>query len=243
MMRANHRPMPPGADHQDFERAAALAAHEMAGPLGTATAALALLRARLDADDDQGVELIGIASRHLRIAQLQTSRLAQLATGARVPTAIPTDLDLLAREVIDDLALSELAHHTSAVASEGPAHAVIDPDQVRQVLYNLLSNAASYSPRGREIVLEVSQDPQHVFLRVRDQGHGVAPEAADRIFEPYVRGHGSASGLGLGLALSRDIARQHGGELILEPAPRGGAVFLLSLPRGAGSSAASSSGA
>jgi signal transduction histidine kinase len=221
---------PSPADQQDFERAASLAAHEMAGPLSTATAAVDLLRTRLD-DDATASELVAIAARHLRIARLQTSRLAQLASGPRAPEPVRTDLAALAREVVDDLALSELVHHPTAVESDGPVHAPVDPDQIRQTLYNLLTNAANYSPRGREIVIGISQEPDRVLLRVRDQGHGVAPESIERIFEPYQRGHDEAPGLGLGLALSRGIARSHGGDLTFEPAPRGGAVFLLTLPR------------
>jgi signal transduction histidine kinase len=222
---------PPPGGRVDFERAATLAAHEMAGPLTTTAAAIELLRVRLDADDPVASELLETATRHLRIAQLQTSRLARLAAVPRAPVTAATELGGLAREVVNDLSLSELAEHPTEATSDGAAIAEVDVDLIRQALYNLLTNAASYSPPGREIVLEVSQDPEHVMLRVRDQGHGVAPEIAGRIFEPYERGQDDGSGLGLGLALSRDIARQHGGDLDLEPAPKGGAVFLLTLPR------------
>jgi two-component system, OmpR family, sensor histidine kinase KdpD len=221
----------PQVECEDFESAASLAAHEMAGPLSTATAAIDLLRTRLDAEDEIASDLVSTATRHLRIARLQTARLAQLASGPRPPELRSTDLDMLVREVVGDLTLSELAHHPTAVESSGRAEAAVDPDQIRQALYNLLTNAATYSPRGRAIVIEVSQSGDQVLLRVRDQGHGVAPEAADRIFEPYQRGQADAPGLGLGLALSRDIARNHGGDLTLEPAPKGGAEFLLKLPR------------
>jgi signal transduction histidine kinase len=215
-----------------FERAGAMAAHEMAGPLTTATVAIELLRWRLDPDDPQAHDLLDTATRQLRIARLQTSRLAQLTAGAGTPQLVATDLGHLAREVVGDLALSELAGHPTSVESEGPTDAPVDPDQIRQALYNLLINAATYSPSGRDIVVELSRDDEHVWVRVRDQGHGVAPEAVDLIFEPYQRGRADAPGLGLGLALSRDIARRHGGELALEPAPKGGAVFVLTLPRG-----------
>lgn len=235
-MSVHHHPRTLDDDRQDFERAASLAAHELIGPLSTATAAVELLRARLDTDDVVVSDLIATTARQLRMAQLQTSRLAQLAVGPRTPATVPTDLDTLAREVVHDLALSGLAHHPTDVVSEGTVVAVVDPDLVRQVLYNLLSNAANYSPPGRAIVVEVTGDTQRILLRVRDQGHGVAPEAVARIFEPYQRGHDDASGLGMGLALSRDIARRHGGDLTFEPAPQGGAVFLLTLPQHAPSS-------
>lgn len=222
------------ADRQDFARAASFAAHELAGPLSTATVALELLASRLDRDDATASDLVATAVRQLRIAQLQSSRLGQLAHGPRAPQTTPTDLRALAHEIVDDLVLSDLAHHPTFVESDGPVEAPVDPDQIRQALYNLLSNAAHYSPRGRTIVVDVSEDPGHAYLRVRDQGHGVSPEFADRIFEPYQReqrDHVMRPGLGLGLAISRAIARGHGGDLTLEPAPKGGAEFLLSLPR------------
>jgi signal transduction histidine kinase len=237
-MSVHHHPRTSNDDRQAFEQAASLAAHELIGPLSTATAAVELLRARLDTGDVVVSDLIATTARQLRMAQLQASRLGQLAAGPRTPAPVPTDLDVLAREVIHDLALSELAHHRTEVISEGTAVAVVDPDLVRQVLYNLLSNAANYSPHGRTIVVEVTKDTQRIMLRVRDQGQGVAPEAVARIFEPYQRGHDDAPGLGMGLAISRDIARRHGGDLTLdlEPASQGGAVFLLTLPRHAPSS-------
>ena len=110
-----------------------------------------------------------------------------------------------------------------------------DPDRIRQVLENLVSNAVKHSPEGANIILEVSTDTRAdgrwATVSVRDFGQGVAPEVLPQIFERFVGGRGTA-GLGLGLYLAHGIALAHGGTLSVESPPGDGATFRLSLPLG-----------
>jgi signal transduction histidine kinase len=113
---------------------------------------------------------------------------------------------------------------------EGLPDVWVDEDQIHQVLLNLLQNAISYSPVGGRIRFEASRRPDGdcVVLRVGNEGPRVPGELAERIFEPFfTTRHPSA---GMGLAISRRIALDHGGSLRVESPPEGGAVFALELP-------------
>jgi two-component system, NtrC family, sensor histidine kinase HydH len=107
----------------------------------------------------------------------------------------------------------------------------VDPDQLQQVLINLLTNAAQAMPAGGRVFIEGERAPDgETRLRVRDDGPGVAAEARYRIFEALFTT--KAKGSGLGLALCRRILEAHGGSIELEATPKG-ASFLLALPAAA----------
>jgi signal transduction histidine kinase len=110
-----------------------------------------------------------------------------------------------------------------------------DPERVRQILLNLLTNAIKFTPSGGSIEVFCEADPVCLMMRVRDTGIGVPPDKLDTIFEPFVQldrhqAHGRA-GAGLGLAISRDLARAMKGELEVESQTGEGSTFTLSLPR------------
>lgn len=108
-----------------------------------------------------------------------------------------------------------------------------DPERVGQVLRNLLSNAAKYSPDGTPIELRAIGENRRVRIEVADRGQGIHPEDVARIFEKFGRGRGqksqAGSGAGLGLYLSRRIVRSHGTELTVQTRPGGGSVFGFEL--------------
>ena len=106
-----------------------------------------------------------------------------------------------------------------------------DPERIGQVLRNLLSNAAKYSPEGTPIELRVIDKKGRVRLEVADRGPGIHPDDVTRIFEKFGRGREDRKtpGVGLGLYLSRRIVRGHGSELTVEARPGGGSVFGFDL--------------
>jgi signal transduction histidine kinase len=123
----------------------------------------------------------------------------------------------------------------SSIAARG------DPERVTQILVNLLSNAIKFTPSGGHISADCAATDDTVTIRVSDTGVGIAAPKHETIFEPFIQlKEGLAereSGVGLGLAISRDLARAMHGDLTVESAEGEGARFTLSLPRGDGSPA------
>jgi signal transduction histidine kinase len=110
-----------------------------------------------------------------------------------------------------------------------------DPERVTQILINLLSNAIKFTPAGGHIGVECGVKGETVTICVSDTGIGISEEAHETIFEPFIQlREGLAdrdSGVGLGLAISRDLARAMNGDLAVESSAGNGARFILSLPR------------
>ena len=118
-----------------------------------------------------------------------------------------------------------------------PAMTVLaDPNRLQQILLNLLTNAVKFTPAGGEIAVLCESEGDRVRIRVRDTGIGIDPENLQRIFSPFVQVDPSAShapashGVGLGLAISRDLARAMGGEVTAESTPGVGSTFTIDLP-------------
>ena len=118
-----------------------------------------------------------------------------------------------------------------------------DPFRLRQIVNNLMSNALKFTPQGGCVTFGVTTrdgalDDVAVVMTVADQGPGIAPDAMARLFSPFAQGSAQVArtygGTGLGLTVSRDLARLMGGELSARSEDGQGAVFMLeiSLPRG-----------
>jgi PAS domain S-box-containing protein len=111
-----------------------------------------------------------------------------------------------------------------------------DAEKVRQVLLNLATNAIKFTEAPGSITLDVVATPERVLVHVRDTGRGIPADRLQRIFEPFVQVDRhltpqSQQGVGLGLAISRDLARRMGGDLWAESVQGMGSVFTLALPR------------
>ena len=113
--------------------------------------------------------------------------------------------------------------------------AYVDPERLQQILLNLLSNAAKFTPPGGKVRVECGATPDHMIVKVADTGIGIPADKLESIFEPFVqvdRGRWSGViGTGLGLSISRDLARAMGGELAVRSTVDKGSTFRLQLPR------------
>lgn len=129
------------------------------------------------------------------------------------------------------LASGEFDHPTGIERRYGQLPKVrCRPMAINQVFLNLLKNAIEASPRDQDIVVETQEKEDYVEVRIRDHGPGLSPELLARAFEPtFVRGRGRVK-LGLGLAASRSIVQDHGGDLFLESRPGDGTVAIVRLP-------------
>jgi signal transduction histidine kinase len=102
---------------------------------------------------------------------------------------------------------------------------------VEQILVNLLRNAIRHSPRGKTVTAEASREDGGIRFRISDQGPGIAPGEEERIFDVYVTTAGEERmGAGLGLPLSRRLARLLRGDLVSDSRPGEGGLFVLRLP-------------
>ena len=110
-----------------------------------------------------------------------------------------------------------------------------DAERVRQILLNLVGNAIKFTPAGGWVILSCHADGEWVYARVRDNGPGIPPEEQERIFDPFQqvgrRLNQPREGVGLGLAISRDLARGMAGDLTVCSTPGEGSTFILRLPR------------
>ena len=145
----------------------------------------------------------------------------------------PVEVSALVAEVVDGFA--PLARDVEfATRVEPGVVARIDRDAFRQVLLNLLDNAAKYGPRGQTVQVGMAVVGFAVRIWVRDAGPGVPREDRARIWEPYRRldraADAAVGGSGIGLAVVRDVVELHGGRVWVEDAPGGGARFVVELP-------------
>jgi PAS domain S-box-containing protein len=111
-----------------------------------------------------------------------------------------------------------------------------DRERIRQILLNLLTNAAKFTPAAGRVTVSCEGDEQWVRIRISDSGRGIPVEMFQRIFDAFFQLRNDAGrdssrkGVGLGLAISRDLARGMGGDLTVESSPGQGSTFTLSLP-------------
>src|SRR5215203_2069933 len=173
--------------------------------------------------------LLGLINELLNFARLERGEVDVAVT--RVPLLEST------REVVDLMHPQATAKELSVTVDcrTDDLVALADPDKLRQILLNLLTNAVKFTPPGGSVRIECTGGDDSVYVLVRDTGIGIPYEKQGVVFDPFVqvhRGSGSPSeGIGLGLAISRGLARALGGDLTLRSEPHKGSMFELSLPR------------
>lgn len=199
-------------------------AHEIRNPI--ATMRLKAENALAAAPERQGAALHAIVSQIDRLDGLVESllRLVQPVTLAQTPVPLAPWLEERLAMVGKRAAATDVA---VVLDDRGPAMAVFDPVHLGRAVDNLLDNAARHAPRGGTVTLDVNAADGRLVLRVDDDGAGVPASLLANLFEPFNTGR--ADGTGLGLALAREVALAHGGDLCyVALAP--GARFTLELP-------------
>jgi two-component system sensor histidine kinase CreC len=200
-------------------------AHEVRNPLGGLELYAGLLR---DALAGQPERLQEVARIDRELGHLRTV-VSDFLEYARRPAPELTIFAIL--PLLDEV--RELTEATGGVEVrvEAPAALAVraDAGQLRRALLNLARNAATASvQRAGGVVLAAARDGARVRVEVRDRGPGVPVELRDKIFTPFFTTR--EKGTGLGLAFVREIVRDHGGEIVVEDAPGGGALFRFDLP-------------
>jgi signal transduction histidine kinase len=230
------------ADRADLERQKSeflsLVSHELRTPLASVFGALDLLlqdaatsidgedRSLLELAHDSCGRLVRLADDMLTVAKIDSGRLAYRVSSIPVGELLET-------------AIAEFAARDSGRAApviladeSGGLRVDVDPDRFAQILSNLLTNASRYSPAGTPVEIAAALADGGVSIGVVDHGPGVPADLRPRLFERFARASGEShqSGSGLGLYLSRALARGMGGDLSCSDTAGGGATFHLRLP-------------
>jgi PAS domain S-box-containing protein len=213
----------------------AMLGHELRNPLSPIVTSLQLMKMR------------GIEAPELQVIERQVQHLSRLVDDLLDVSRVIRGLLDLRKAPIDGAAViarsAEIARpllegrrqQLVVDSSETPVLLEADLPRLAQVLTNLLVNASKFSPQGTQVTLRCRCEGGNAVIRVQDQGEGIAPEMLERIFEPFVQtAQGQdrpRGGLGLGLAIARNIVALHGGSIRASSAgPGSGAEFTVTLP-------------
>ncbi len=213
-----------------------LVSHEVRTPLAAIIGSARILEQRWrDLSPDQRDAFLAlIADETDRLAALVGEVLDTSRIDAGTFSYTFTDVDL-AGLVNETVAAAELARDSLRIETDMPAELPPvrgDAHRLRQVLTNLIDNAAKYSPDGVPVEVSAAAVNGHICVAIADRGPGIRSEDHHLIFEKFGRVHGTSSkpGTGLGLYIARAIADAHGGTLEVSSAPGTGATFTLDLP-------------
>ncbi|WP_374864622.1 sensor histidine kinase [Brucella cytisi] len=222
------------AQQRDF---VAVVSHEFRGPLAVIAAAADNLLISL-ADGTDSIKLrIGKISRTVkRMALLIENVLAGDRIDAGQSQSGQAEVFDL-NEIIHTarMGFDEVAADRIAFVNGGRTPVKCDRVLIEIVLHNLVQNALKYSPVNSRVNIQLSNDQNMALITVTDQGEGVASDERELIFMKYFRSSGqTTTGFGLGLYISREIARQNGGDVTLTASDTTGSTFCLSLPIEAG---------
>ncbi|MEY4000158.1 MAG: hypothetical protein RLZZ626_513 [Actinomycetota bacterium] len=220
------------------------ASHELRTPLVSVRGYAELYRmGALKKDEDVANAMGRIEAEAVRMTQLVESLLALARLDDAAPLSKNTiDLVALARDAATDINAAERRQTTIVVDLDGreldqsaTLLAPADPSSMRQVLTNLLANAARFSQDGSTVELALGTSAEGFVIEVRDHGEGIPAELRERVFERFYRTDSSRNretgGSGLGLSIVRSIIDRHRGQIVASETPGGGATFRVWLPK------------
>jgi signal transduction histidine kinase len=217
--------------------------HDVKNPLGAAAGYAEILESGIAGE--LAPEQLRMVRRIQSLVDSAVQTVSDLLELARVEGTLHLeyaegDLARIVREVVDDHDGLARARSIDVTVRAAPTPLVTDALRVRQILMNLLTNALKYSPESSRVQLSIVRDqtdgspPERVGVEVRDSGPGVPSELRAQVFQEFFRVRSGdtdvPNGNGLGLAISRRLARLLGGDIALSNVPSGGASFTLWLP-------------
>jgi two-component system, NtrC family, sensor histidine kinase HydH len=209
------------------EMAAAMS-HEVRTPLGILRSSADVLK-REKAITEEGKEVLGFIT-------TETERLNKLVStlidAARPRAPVFAEVDLT-RLISDTIAMLRTEANIKNINITFDTHAkavmgLVDADQITQVMMNLMMNAIQVLPDGGSILVELNQHGNQTVIKVMDDGEGIDAEHQAQIFEPFFTKR--AGGVGLGLAVVRQIVQAHGGEISYQKSQMNGAQFTITIP-------------
>ncbi|HEY6001891.1 MAG TPA: hybrid sensor histidine kinase/response regulator [Anaeromyxobacter sp.] len=224
------------ASVQSRDRFLAMLGHELRNPLGAVSMASDLL-GQPGADPTRPRAIIARQTKKLARLVDDLLEVSRVASGKIVLKRVCTDLRGIVERSLESVEPLVERGGVSIHLALPREQVLVDGDPVRldQIVGNLVSNAAKYTPRGGTIDVELESQRPLALLRVRDTGIGIAPEMLERIFEPFTQADSSVGrsegGLGLGLSLVRGLVALHGGRVEAHSEGQGrGSEFVVELP-------------
>ena len=210
------------------------AAHELRTPLALMQVQLDLYHSNRHPDNDADtVQMIQmVTEQNDRLSKMVKTLLdmSELQTVGRDDEII---LDALVDEVLEDLEPLAEGKNIRLIAKCKDITMVGSDILIYRLVYNLVENAIKYNHSGGQVTVTADRKEKHVYLSVEDTGTGIPEELRERVFEPFFRVDKSRSrelgGVGLGLALVREIVRVHDGSITVKSNPSGGTIFEVVL--------------
>ncbi len=214
-----------------------MVSHELKTPLTSLSAILQVADAKLKNSEDH------FLASAMKKANTQVKRMSTMINGflnvSRLESGKITmekswfDIEELIHEVIEETKLSSIGHYFNL--TQCPSQKIYaDKDKINSVLSNLISNAVKYSPKDTAVEIGCSLNGKEIIVSVSDEGVGIKPDDAAKIFDRYYRVESSnthhISGFGIGLYLSAEIVQRHDGRIWVESEPGKGSTFYFSLP-------------
>lgn len=215
------------------------ASHELRSPLTSVQGFAELLileRDKLDDSQAETVQIILDNSRHLVQLLNDLLDLARSDVGRLSIKPVPTEVAPLVEDVVRTLSVRADGNHQRLVTEIDPDTPPIrvEPERIRQVLINLLTNAVEYTPEGSTVRVEAGRRADEVEIAVIDNGGGIPPNELSHIFERFTRGDAGLTqrvgGTGLGLAISKSLVELHGGAINVSSTVGEGSTFRVVLP-------------
>ncbi|NUQ00285.1 MAG: hypothetical protein HUU35_10565 [Armatimonadetes bacterium] len=218
----------------DLEQFAYVASHDLQEPLRMVASYLQLLERRYRPQlDRDAVEFIDYAVDGAnRMRALINDLLAYSRVGTRGKPFEPCDMNAVLARALANLEVAIQEHHASVTAGELPT-VPGDRTQLTQLFQNLIANAVKFrSEEPPRIEVSAERDESGWRFAVRDNGIGIAPEHASRVFLVFQRLHTRSEyeGTGIGLAICKKIVERHGGRIWVDSIPGKGSVFMFTLP-------------
>ena len=213
----------------------AMLGHELRNPLGAISNASQLLEL---GDDEARMHARGVIARQVQHLARMTDDLldaARAMTGKIVLQRQPLDLAEAATRAVSTIRSGGRAGRRTFLLRASAVWVDADPTRIEQIVGNLLGNSIKFTPDNGAITIFVAREGDEAVLRVADDGIGMVPELAARVFEPFVQGERpldrSQGGLGIGLTLVRRLAELHGGSAAAaSKGPGRGSEFTVRLP-------------